>query len=345
MEWNNTNGLWNQILTVESFAAVIVDSSARIMTCNKGFLQMFAILHEEYMEKSLYDIINSEGLKSNLMRLLVGNLTRDEFIISYFNFSGNVGWNRVEASRLEENGNYFLIFHDLTEAYQAQMIMEAHSMVSDDIFLFFDQRDYVLQCSEKAARVFGFSSGREAMGVHYTTLMYGKVNLSEVEKVFIKLHQQEGEGYLGYISLQQEHNSFYEISGFHVNLRAVSVGYVLLLKLLGEDFYISPNSLEEKDIIKENSNLDSGYVKYNTVHADTSYLYWNSKECKEGLQNLKKAIEHYEYIEINELLEQIIVLAPEKPYAVLQNIQKAIMNLEYDTALNLYNEAHFILKE
>ncbi len=343
MELNHTNRLWNQIVTVESFAAVIVDSSARVMTCNKGFLQMFAILHEECMEKSLYDIMISEGLKSNLMSLLEGNFTKDTFIFSYFNFSGNVGWSRVEASRLEENGNYFLIFHDLTEAYQAQMIMEAHSMVSDDIFLFFDQRDHVLQCSEKAAKVFGFSSGREAMGVHYTTLMYEKVNLSEVEKVFIKLHQQEG--YLGYITLQQEHNSFYEISGFHVNLRAVSVGYVLLLKLLGEGSYISPNSIEKKDIIKEDADLDSVYFKYDTVYADTSYLYWNSKECKEGLQNLKMAMEHYEYIEINELLEQIIVMAPEKPYAVLQNIQKAIMSFEYDTALNMFNEAHLILEE
>ena len=337
------NRLWNHLLQSESLAAVVIDGDARIKHCNNGFLHLFAILAERYEQQSLFELINSNELQENLLKLTGSIFTSLEFVFSYSIFN-NICWSRAEVINLKEDEGFLVLFYDLTEAYQAQMILEAHSMVSDDIFIFFDHKDHILHCSEKAAQVFGFASGREAMGIHYSTLMNGKTSMKEVEGAFRQLHQQEG--YLGYITIwQQGSNSFYELSGFHVNLRNVPVGYVLLFKALEADAKYSSSFKESQEVLCESENQNSGYNSYNITYADTSSLFWNSKECKEKLCELQKSLERYEYIEINKLLEQIIVLVPKEPYVVLQNIQNAIMGFEYERALCLFNESSLLMEE
>ena len=342
MELECQNGLLEYIWKAESFATAIIDNEAGIQQCNEGFLRLFAILPQEYSKRSIYKLIKSKELKEKLVRVIDIGQKRSEFVFSYSIYSENICWSRVEAFRLDEVPSYLLLFQDLTEAYQAQMIMEAHSMVSDDIFIFFDHSDHILHCSEKAAQVFGFSSGREARGVHYSTLMHGKASIKEVEEAFYKLHNQEG--YLGYLSLQQQgsHN-FYELSGFHVNLRNVSVGVVLLLKALPPSSYHSIAPIEKNEFLRESEGSDSAYRSHHFTYSDTASLFWNSKDCKERLQELHKALERYEYIEINKLLERIIMLAPKESCEVLQNIQNAIMSFEYERALSIFKESQLII--
>ncbi len=341
MELDYHENLWNQVLLTESFATAVIDYAQRILCCNKGFLRLFSLLPEESYNKNLCDLIDSTELK-NLLELIRRKGERTEFTFFYSVPLISICWVRVEATKLQDDTGYLLIFYDLTEAYQAQMIMEAHSMVSDDIFLFFDNNDYVLHCSEKAAKLFGFSSGREAMGLHYTTLMQGKANLNELEELLLKLHQQEG--LLGYLTLKnQKSNSFYEFSGFHVNLRTVSMGFVLLFKVLENNPIHHDQRLEEVVLREESLSYCSNDDK-DLHYEDTISLFWNSKECKEGLIELQRALEHYEYIEINKWLERMIVLAPKGPYTVLQSIQNAIIKFEYEKALTLFYESRVVLE-
>lgn len=250
-----------------------------------------------------------------------------------------------------------LIFHDLTEAYQAQMVLEAHLTISDDIFMFFDHLDHLLHCSEKAAHLFGFSSRREVLGLHYTTLMQGKVNLNALEGVIEKLHRREG--YLGYMSVREyDSNQFYELSAFHVNLQTLPVGYVLLFKVLDtatdmEDIKYeeglpderereTDNLYGEADMLRESQSGEYLYGDHTMLDEETASLYWESKECKERLRELARAIKYYEYIEINRLLESLCVLAPGKYLEVLQGIQKAIMNLDYEKAMSIFEDARLL---
>ncbi len=341
MELDYYQNLWNRILVTEFFAVAVIDYSTKILCCNKGFLRLFSLYPYESCNKDLCDLIDGAVLEK-LWQLIRRKGDRTEFEFSYPIHSDSICWARLEATKLEDDSGYLLLFYDLTEAYQAQMILEAHSMVSDDIFLFFDNKDHVLHCSEKAAKLLGFSSGREVMGLHYTTLMQGKANLGEIEALLMKLHQQEG--YLGYLTLKNvQSNSFYEFSGFHVNLRAVTMGYVLLFKALEKTAFSHEQATKEVVLREQSQGYSSNYD--NDLHyEDTISLFWNSKECKEGLIELQRALEHYEYIEINKWLERIIVLAPRGPYSVLQSIQDAIIHFEYEKALTLFHESQEILE-
>ena len=115
--------LWNPILHTESFAAVIISGSGKVIRCNKGFLQMFAISPCGYKGRSLFSLIESKELQEKFTEFHAINQVHAEFLISFTILSGSICWSKVEVARVEENSRYLLIFRDLTEAYQAQMIM------------------------------------------------------------------------------------------------------------------------------------------------------------------------------------------------------------------------------
>ena len=343
MSSNYQDILWNLWMQTETFAVAIVDETARIMKCNKGFCQLFGVSKEEDEEISLFTKVQSIELRERFLKFQRDKGTRLECIISHVTFGEFMGWSRVEVISLENGRGYLFIFQSLTEAYQAQMVLEAQAMLSDDIFMFFDNSDRILHLSQKAAQLFGFSSGKEAMGVHYSTLMKGKLNIKEVEEVFEQLHQQDA--YLGYIMLQQqENNVFYELSGFHVNLREDSVGYVLLFKGINASVLPSYEPNKNQIMLKESVEVGTVYQDEDPEYVETTALFWNSRECKAGIMELKEALNRYEYIVINNLLERIIVLAPEKPYEVLQNIQNAIINFEYEKAISIFEESYSLLE-
>ncbi len=328
--------LWKHVVSLESIAIILLDSAFRIVEYSRGFIQMFDLREPVDTYIPVYEVIPVMQLQESMNQLEKEKSTGQEVILSYLLSANNICWCRMEVVFLKEQSEYLLLFEDITEAYQAQTVLEAHSMVSEDIFLFLDPRNYALHCSEKAAHLFGFSSGRDVTGLHYSTLLQGRINLNVMEEVFIKLHEQNG--YLGYVTFREEgNNHFYELSAFPVIVRDVDAGTVLVLKPLGAGTSIEEEMSERMSTVYEDAKETEQEDDYELLR-ETTAIYWDSRECKESLEELHRAILHYEYVEINNLLERISVLAPDEWSQTLQRIQTAVMAFDYDTALTVLEE-------
>lgn len=352
------NEIGKQLAMSGRLAVAVIDVQGGLIEVNQTFLYHFVEEGVLGGEEKLYDLINSIELQNKMKEVLKKREDRSEVVFPYCKQNNSVLWFRLEILYIDNKNTYMLLFHDLTEAYQAQMVLEAHLTISDDIFMFFDHHDHILHCSEKAANLFGFVSRREVLGLHYTTLMQGKVNVNIMEGVFEKLHRREG--HLGYMSVREyDRNQFYELSAFHVNLQSISVGFVLLLKpldtaIIEEDDLRYENGLlretgegpkesyGENVSLRESQMAEYLYGRQNMLDEETANLYWNSKECKERLKELTRAIQYYEYIEINTILESLCVLAPREYLEVLQNIQMTIMNLDYEKAMSILETAKLL---
>lgn len=237
-------------------------------------------------------------------------------------------WYQVEGRKVtvEEEEQFVLIFHDVTESYQAQMILQANLTLSNELYIFFDTNGCLLQCSKAAANVFGFLGRMDAMGVHYRTFLTGKLTSKEIDNMIEVIEHKQS--YHSNVELSYLGNKVvYEWKVFNVILKEVRTGFAMVFsKQLG----VFP----VEQFVKEEVTYEKP-ISFKEYQREVPVEY-KTKEYERQMEKLEQALRQFDYLEINELLERLAMIAPEEVCDILQKIQEEVMEFQYEKASALF---------
>lgn len=316
------------IFDSENIAGIIINSSYEIQEVSNGCVKRFHLSPEKLLIDSLFDIFNNPRLEELIHSHVYGRRRSSRQLVP-IHVARTVSWNDVEIFSLgaKEEPYYLLLFHDCTECYQLQTVLETLLTMSTEFFLFFDQKNRILHCSECAARLFGFSGQVEALGVHYSTFLYEKIKSSTVNEAF--LAARERRSYNADVEFTWSGKTKrYELQVLSVCIKSEWIGTVL---------YFSPKNMEEK--ITEEEFLSEGQrqlveEKYEfSVLAEDQKTFDTFKDYEQELKRLEENLYQYAYIEINDLIERLIMIAGEADGQILQQVQNYVGEFEYERAI------------
>lgn len=313
--------MFESIFTRMQVSAAVVDSAGSVTFRNNQWRETFG--EEEnpvHTSASIGEFFRTHCLSGTLCSEKLFSLERKDH---------RIGWYYVECLTLNENASrsYGFLFHDKTESVEAQMVMEAYFTVGSEVFLFLDSKERVLECSKQAAKVFGFLGREEALGMHYTTFLNGKLSKTVINQVFEQLHivgrykKMVELPYLGRVS-------YYELQAYKVMLKGRNQGAILLFKEEKRQLPLLSMLGEEVQYEEENEKREEVVVK----GLEEAAIY------KKELVKLKNALEQFEYMEINELLERIYMIAPREDYLILEQIQEEVMEFHYEKAIKCFGK-------
>lgn len=311
--------MFESMFTRMQVCVAVVDATGNLMFSNNQWRETFGEGENPvHTSASIGEFFRTHCLSGTLCSEKLFSLERK---------NQRMGWYYVECLTLNENTsrNYGFLFHDKTESVQAQMVMEAYFTVGSDVFLFLDSKDRVLECSKQAAKVFGFLGREEALGMHYTTFLNGKLSQTVINQVFEQLNR--GGRYKKMVELSYLGKvSYYELQAYKVIVKGKNHGAVLLFK--EEKRQLPFLSMLEEEVPYEEKREKSKEVVVKGLEGTAIY--------EKELIKLKNALKRYEYMEINELLERIYMIAPREDYGILEQMQEEVMEFHYEEAMKYF---------
>lgn len=316
-------------------ACTIIDKNGFVKKITKAMLERFSISIQRVKEESLLHILDCEALTE----FVLGHMKESEEKESLQGASALVAikgskerylWNQVELTPIstDEEITYLMIFHDCTESYQAQMILESNLTLSGEVFLFFDNNNCLLQCSEEAVRIFGFPNRLEAMGMYYTTFFRNHLSLSVLDEVFQTL--KDGRSIVQEVAVKYKGvYEKYELQAFNVMVKQLKSGMAICLHKVNVD---APYMLEEPK-----QSYESRIEPYLLEMASKNCHAWEEKEYVEVLSILRKSMEVFDYIRACEVVTYLLTVAPENERLLLGEVKKEVMRFQYEQAAALFD--------
>lgn len=270
-------------------AYVKIDQKGIVTTCSKAFLERFSLSMDELRDRPVCKVLASEALEQALMvhrkkEEEAAGLVQSESLLPIIGKNKGMIWCIVEI--VSKNGEEILYFHDRTESYQAQMILESVMMLESDPFLFFDTQGCVLQCSEEAVRIFGFPNRLETFGLHYTTFFHNRVQEGILKEMFHTLEQ--GMCYESTASVRYKGEmKQYEIRAFNVMMKNKKAGMAVCLTEASEtELYVAG---------QEVSVLRGGMTPYLSQSVEDQFEPYREMELSEVRESLYTCLCGYEY--------------------------------------------------
>ncbi len=300
-------------------AYITVNNDANIITASRAFLERFSLSVEQMQGKAVYELLESEDLKMlweehQAKRKDANGSVQSENRVPIEGKRKAVFWFLVEI--VTEEGETSLYFHDRTESYQAQMILESSLMLQSDVFVFFDTRECVLQCSEQAVRIFGFSNRLETLGVHCSTFFHNRLPQGVFHDMFTAL--EEGARYEQEIVLSYKGaEKYYSMRAFNVKMKNRKAGIAVCLKERTKtEYYL---------VQKEIAMLRSGESPYLLPTMEERFERFKEMDQAKLEQKLHLALQGYEYNEAMCMIEYLLRFGEEEGR---ERYQKAKGNLE-----------------
>lgn len=277
--------------------------------------------------QNLYDMYPVEELRYLMYRHKKANIEKSEGFLTIPVPMGRVVFAFVEVFSLSEyEDTYLLLFHDVTDSFEAQMMLESTMELSEEMFLCLDSNERVLYSTEVAAETFGFSSRSQLQGIHYRTFLPRWAGHELIDKAFEALHCDE-KYEAEFERVREGITHSYWICAVTIHVKNTRVGYIFEIKETNE----RKEKQEHRDEKLRRNKLNE------TKFERAEYFYINEEQYKGSsywklILELKQAVNCYEYVRANEYLERLIMLAPEQDVKALQEVQNEIGELRYNQA-------------
>lgn len=312
-------------------ACAIIDNKGVIKKITKAMVERFAISMEEIKGQSLLHILDSDTLtefvNSHIKECEKRKTVQSESaLVAIKGRKARYLWNQVEITSLGGEDGYLLIFHDCTESYQAQMILESSLALSKEVFLFFDNRNCLLQCSEEAVRIFGFPNRIEALGMHYTTFFHNCLSEELLNELFQTL--EEGKSFLRAVSVKYKGAyESYELEAFNVMVKHLKSGMAVCLhkKEEGETYLL----------MEQNNSYDYRKQTELSECEEDDFEEWEEKEKEEVWNDLRESLENFHYVQAEEITRYLLREASSQERVFLEELRKELLMFRYEKAISL----------
>ncbi|MDO5519356.1 MAG: PAS domain-containing protein [bacterium] len=325
---------YQAVFRSQLIACAVIDAKGMAKKVTRALLERFSLSIEEVRSTSLLDLLDCSALcefvKEHRKREEEQRAARTSLeLVAIHSKRGIFLWNQIEITTLtnqKSQEEYLLIFYDCTESYQAQMILESSLALSSDVFLFFDNKNCLLQCSEEAVRIFGFPNRIEALGMHYTTFFQNRLSLGLLGELFQTLGEEKSfvrDVAVKYKGAYEQ----YELQAFNVMVKSIKSGIAVCLhKRNREETYV----LERQD---------QGYEKRIKPYVDKilgrKMNVWEKKAYTDLVKELRQAIESYDYMKAAEILTYLLTLAPSNEQVLLKQVKQEVLLFRYEQALQM----------
>lgn len=313
-------------------AYIEVDKKGLAVSYSKAFLELFSISAEQLKEQAVDEVLRSEKLRELMeshRRKAVNEkgTVYSESLVPIVSKRKVIFWCIVEM--VTGDGHEVLYFHDRTESYQAQMILESAMMLQSDLFIFFDTRECVLQCSEEAVRIFGFPNRLETFGLHCSTFFHNRLQEGVLSDMLQSL--DEGKRYEGSSKIKYKgETKYYAIRAFNVMMKDKKAGLAVCLKETAKsEVYVSEEGA---------SILQGGMSPYIIKTREEKFEPFLKMELSEVRRNLHKALCAYEYNRCQCIIEYLLQYDEEgkkETYGTVMGYLKAFC---YDQAADVVKE-------
>ncbi|MDO5292202.1 MAG: PAS domain-containing protein [bacterium] len=333
-EINRVEKSYQAVFRSQLIACAVIDSEGMVKKVTKALLERFSLSIDQVREKPLAALLEC----STLSDFFTEHKKRKEEqksaratqgLIAVHSPRGMFLWNQVEITTLSDNEReeeYLLVFYDCTESYQAQMILESSLALSSDVFLFFDNRNCLLQCSEEAVRIFGLSSRIEALGMHYTTFFQNRLSLSMLGELFQTL--AEGKSFTRDVAVKYK-GSFeqYELQAFNVMVKSIKSGMAVSLR--------KRNTEETYLLGKQEKGYESRIKPYIEKIMGKQVDVWEKRNYTDLIKEARQAMATYDYMKSIEILAYVLTIAPSNEVVLLKQVRQEVMLFRYEQAIKM----------
>ncbi|MFG6328229.1 MAG: response regulator [Lachnospiraceae bacterium] len=164
------------------------------------------------------------------------------------------------------------------------------------------------------------------------------VSVRNILEHYNKLEEIRNSGQLEAMSMH-----FHSLKGIFLNIAANRLaGYSQKMELSAKEYqrmYITSYISEYMEMVKEfHHQLKIACDCYNKKNLSKKPgVKMEETEFIKNLNRLKESIDNYEYIEITDLLENMLAGSNDRHIGKLQEIYDAIQNFQYDEALDILN--------
>lgn len=150
-----------------------IDEQCNVLFASKKILKEFATEETCPVGKSVYDIIDYEQFKCFLSEYFKEESSESSEIITFYNKDNQqlCLWVEIQTLYEENMTPYYLIsIEDATSTFHAQTLLEASMEVTSNVIVFFDNSGKLVYCSEIAAKIMGYHSRLDVVGMRYYEL-------------------------------------------------------------------------------------------------------------------------------------------------------------------------------
>lgn len=310
-------------------AYIELDEKEIVVSCSKAFLELFSISTEQLEGVPVHQLLRSEELQNLLIshrekKMANRAFAQSEGLVSIVSKRKVLFWCIVEV--ITKNGHDIVYFHDRTESYQAQMILESAMMLESDLFLFFDTRECVLQCSEEAVRIFGFPNRLEAFGLHCTTFFHNRLEEGILSDLFETL--EEGNRYEGTSRVRYKGDyKYYEIRAFNVMMKGKKAGMAVCLKETEKsEVYVSGEKA---------SMVECGMSPYVVRSVEEAFDPFFEMKLSEVRSALYEALCVYEYNRCKHMVEYLLCYDGEREKETYGTVMEYLKAFCYEQAADV----------
>ncbi len=309
-------------------ASILIDQNYTILTLSEAAKKYFqftvSMLGErldtfgefEPVLKHLYHHISSQNLKTIEVACLYPSTYR-------------MTWCYVEIITVNAKElRYVINMTDMSEAYQAQMLLEASMELGTDLFLFLDMNEKVLYGSEALAHLFGFEGRRNMIGIKQQTFLHHYIPKDYIMEAIVSSRSgKEYKKQLTIVTNQKAEDYLFQL--MLIRVRGIESGYVIFLQRQYPEY--NEDSLE-------NSYLQSSISSYRQA---TMPLIREQRQYEINEMMMELLYEHlaaYEYDKVLYLIEELLNKASGYDSEYLRRIKKEVKLFNYDNALHLYEQ-------
>lgn len=314
----------------EQIVGVVLNEELIIEEASNGFAKRFPLSPDRMLMEPITQLLHNKELDKLLSEHMEQRLKRNKAMIPFVFARGQVGFYIVEIINMYgmERPYYLLLLSDETEHLQTQITLDTMLAMSKELFLLLDYKQRVLYCSEHAAHIFGFSNRMQAMGVHYSTFLYERLERNVVQEVFAVM--KEKKSLHKKVEFTSEGKTMvYEMHAVSVSMKGERLGMML-------QFEKTAAEVKKKKEVSEPLYLEE--EKQFSIVAEQEKRYVSEKEYGQNLKRLAESLQRYAYIEINEILEQLSLIAKEEHVCLLEAIQRYVMEFAYEEAIREYRK-------